>query len=242
MRVVTPYRPFAPESREHLQLGPFDWLGAIAMLRASVTRFCQCETVAITDRDTTLPGPTYRYATRERRLMLWILEVSRCYLASPDFTEDTVMCSPDSLVFGDLRPWFIGDFGIVVRPDHARPILNSLQWWPVAARAALVALYDRALAIARTLPDDLQAWGADSEPFRQLLDPIAVGCHPRAGLAAHMVPRTEVLTSLRSREILALEAGLDVARPEVPVIEFRYMRKQHMRAYFDATIGSAVAV
>jgi hypothetical protein len=82
VRVVTPFRPFEPESREHLELGPFDWIGAIGMLRASVERSCHCETVAVTDVDTTLPGPTFQYATTHRRLMLWILDVSLRYLES----------------------------------------------------------------------------------------------------------------------------------------------------------------
>ena len=58
MRVVSPYRPFVPESGSHQALGPFDWVGALGMLRTSVRVACGCETYALTDVDTTLPGPT----------------------------------------------------------------------------------------------------------------------------------------------------------------------------------------
>lgn len=239
MRVVTPFRPFPAESQEHQALGPFDWIGAIQMLRVSVERSCACETVAITDADTTLPGPMFQYTTRARRLMHWILEVSLCYLAGPHFDQDTVMVSPDSLVFCDLRPWFAGDFGIVIRPDHERPILNSVQWWPRASRDRLIALYTQAIAIAKTLPEDLQVWGADSEPFRQLLEPMFAGCGPRGQLVANLIDARNVLHPVSSGIIEALETGGRFKKP-TGVIEFRYLRKRVMRDFFNATIGSAV--
>jgi hypothetical protein len=72
LRVVSPYRPFVPESQAHQLLGEFDWVAALRMLRVSVTKAMGCDTVAITDVDTDLPGPTFHYETKERRLMLWI--------------------------------------------------------------------------------------------------------------------------------------------------------------------------
>lgn len=242
MRVVTPYRPFPPESSEHLELGPFDWVEAIAMLRASVKRACQCETVTITDVDTDVPGPAFQYVTHERRLMLWILEVALRYLSGPHFDRDTVMLSPDTLVFCDLRPFFAGDFGIVIRPDHDRPILNSVQWWPVASKARLIALYEQALAIAKGLPHDLKVWGADSEPFKQLLDPVVGGCGPRiGGIVANLINHRLVLHPFMSRWEAALEAGRPI-EPPASVIDFRYLRKKSMRAYFNATIGAEALV
>lgn len=242
LRVVTPFRPFAPESREHLALGPFDWPGAIAMLRESVRRSNQCETVTITDAETTVPGPMFQYATRESRLMLWILEVSLCYLAGPHFDRDTVMISPDSLVFCDLRPWFAGDIGMVVRPDHReRPLLNGLQWWPLEGRDKLVHLHERALAMAKQLPDDVQTWGADTVPFLKLLKPLYAGCGPRkSGIVANLVESRHVLHPLTSQTIAALETGGQVDPPPA-VVDFRFLRKQHMRAYYDATIGRVAA-
>lgn len=241
MRVVTPYRPFVAESREHIELGPFDWVAAIEMLRVSVARACRCETVAITDHDTALPGPTFHYETQERRLMFWILEVSLRYLESRDFDVDTVMVSPDSLVFVNLRGWFAGDIGIIVRPHHpARPILNALQWWPVRSRDVLVDLYRKALALAKELPEDLQTWGADSEPFRTLLKPLLPGCGPRkSGIVANLIDSRQVMTPLTSEMIASLDAGNRID-PPTAVVDFRYLRKRHMRAYFEATLAPKV--
>lgn len=244
LRVVTPFRPFQAESLEHQELGPFDWHGAIEMLRESVRRSCDCETVGLTDVDTELPGATFHLPTRERRyLMLWILEVSRAYLESEYFDRDTVFCSPDMLIFGDLRPWMVADFGIVVRPEHERPILNAVQWWPVASRQKLIALYRKAEKIARRLPEPMLIWGADSEPFRILLEPIASGLGFRkrtGGLFVNQIHAREVLTPLSSAMSAALEQ--DAAEwPSVPIVDFRVTRKHHMRRYFDATLGKAVA-
>lgn len=239
MRVVTPFRPFAPESREHLEVGPFDWLGAIAMLRASVERSCRCETVAITDVDTKIPGQTFHYVTTERQLMLWILDVSLRYLESDDFDRDTVFCSPDALVFCDLRQWFAGEIGMVVRPHHPlRPILNGLQWWPIASKARLIELFTQALAHAQTLSDELKVWGADSEPFRKLLKPLYPGCGPRKfGVIANLIDSRQVLVPLTSEIMAVLDRGDRVVPPNA-VLDFRYLRKKKMRAYFDATIGA----
>lgn len=238
MRVVTPFRPFPAESVEHMELGAFDWLGAIDMLRVSVARSCGCETVVITDVDTEIPG-AFRFKTRERRLMLWILEVGLRYLTSKHFDRDTVMLSPDTLVYCDLRQWFAGEFGIVVRPEDAeRPILNSVQWWPIASRDRLIRLYEEAIAIAEQLPYTLQVWGADSEPFRQLLAPMVGGCGPRAcGIVANLVDHRHVLIPLMGKDERALEDGRMIEPPKA-VIDFRYLRKRYQRAYFEATIGA----
>ena len=245
MRVVSPYRPFPAESEEHKALGVFDWVGALEMLRESVRLACRCETYGLTDVDTTLPGPTFTYRTTERRLMLWILEVSLCYLQSPDFDCDTVMCSPDQLVYQDLRPWFAGDFGIVVRRHALRPILNALQWWPVASKSKLCALYERALWVAHKLPEDQIAWGADSVPFVKILRPIRAGLNLRLEkrqnetLAVNMVDSREVMTPLTSEMIAAMEAGEPV-NTRTAVVDFRFLRKKYQRQFFDATIAKVL--
>lgn len=242
MRIVTPYRPFPAESVEHLALGPFDWVGAIEMLRASAQRFCQCETVAITDVDTTLPGPTFHYRTTERTLMLWILEVALCYLKSSQFDCDTVMCSPDALVFCDLRPWFAGEIGMVVRPQHAeRPILNGLQWWPVKSRHRLVELYGKALSIAQNLSYDLRVWGADSKPFEKLLKPLFPGCGPRKyGYVANLVDSRAIMQPLTTEMIEAMDRGEQIDPPQ-RVLDFRFLRKREMRRYFEAAMRMPVS-
>lgn len=243
MKVVSPFRPFPAESVEHHTLGPFDWVDALRMLGTSVYRSCRCATVAITDVDTDLPVPSHHYATRERRLMLWILEVSLRYIESDDFDEDTVMVCPDLLVYRDLRPFFRADLGLMVRGDKFvhRPIINSVQWWRVEAKVRLAAFMKQALDIAQSLPEELIVWGADSEPLRQLIAPILpdeVGM--RNGVSVAMLPFDTIVHELSSGERVQLETGRAVKAPPLPVTDFKYRRKQMMQAYFKATIGDVV--
>jgi hypothetical protein len=61
MKIVSPFRPFPPESSAHRKLGPFDWVGALQMLGTSARASCDCATFALTDVDTDLPVPAYQY-------------------------------------------------------------------------------------------------------------------------------------------------------------------------------------
>jgi len=228
LRVVSPYRAQQPESGAHQRLGPFDWVQALQMLRASVARACQCETVALTDLTTDVgTGPSLRYATHEPRLMLWILDVSVRYLESVDFDRDTILISPDTLVGRDLRPYFGGDLSLLVRTPlkyRRKPLLNAVQWWPVASKARLCAFYAEALARARTLPANLLRWGADSEAIAQLIAPVGRGFQPRAGLCVRMLEASTVM----------LPSYLHVAslRAPAPIVDFKGLQKQEMAAYF----------
>lgn len=242
LRVVTPYRPFAPESQAHQLLGPFDWVGAIGMLRVSVARAMHCETVAITDVDTILPEPALQYATTARRLMPWILDVAGCYLRSDAFDRDTILLSPDLLVFGDLRPWLTDHFTVLMRTGYpAHPILNGVQFWPVRKKRQIAAFYDQAIAIGHTLSEGHLRWGGDTEPLRQLLAPIEPGLVLRDGTAiARLLESDQVMHAFTSSMAAALTRGR--ALPAVrPVLDFRYLRKHSMRAYYDRTIGKPVA-
>lgn len=237
-QVVSPYRPFPAESDEHLVLGPFNWEEALGMLRASVQRSCRVKTFAITDVDTTLAVPSFQFETTERRLMLWILEVSLRYLESPQFDKDTVMISPDILVLGDLSPWFRGDLGVLVRPEEkhqlsGRAILNQVQWWRVGAKKRLVTFYRRALALAQAMPEDVIRWGADTAPLQQLLAPLEIGLVTRDGLAVDMIHASVPMESLSGVNINRLDQGLGLLLSR-PVLDFRYTRKWHMRRVFDA--------
>ncbi len=238
LRVVSPYRPFAPESQAHLLLGPFDWVAALRMLRISVTKAMGCDTVAITDVDTALPGPTLHYVTHERRLMLWILEVALCYLRSQAFDRDTVMLSPDLLVFGDLRRWMHRYFVVLMRAAYPKhPILNAVQFWPVQQKRTLVAFYERALEIGRTLDEGQLQWGGDTEPLRQLLAPLAPGLVMRDGKPlARLIEADEILQSFTTAQATALTRR-EAMRPVRAVLDFRYTRKQHMRRYFELVFG-----
>ncbi len=240
MKVVSPYRPFPPESAAHLRLGAFDWIAALRMLCESVRVSCGCQTYALTDVDTTLPVPMHAYVTRERRLMLWILEVSLRYLQSSDFNEDTVMVSPDMLVFHPLAPHFTADLGILVRTGKfsgKRPVLNSVQWWAYAAKERLTLWYAAALAYARRLPDNVIVWGADTEPFVRLLAPLERGAvATRGSLSVAFLPCEDIVEAFRTRDALSTP----MLPPTRAVVDFRYARKQFLRQYFDATIGLAV--
>lgn len=240
-RVVSPYRQQAPESGAHVKLGAFDWTGALAMLSASAARF-DCETVALTDETTDVGALlVLRYPTAEPRLMLWILEVSLAYLSSPDFDCDTVFVSPDSLVVGDLRRRFYGDLSVLVR--HAekyrnrRPILNSVQWWPVGSKRKLIAFYAQALEMARALPSGMLRWGADCEALRVLLAPLAPGTHRRAGLSVSMPEATIALQTIDDWTVARLEAGRAVGLPgpTTLVVDFKGRRKLWMGSYFRAS-------
>ncbi len=240
MRVVSPYRPFAPESQAHQLLGPFDWVDALRMLAVSVERSNACETIAITDVDTDLPVPMFQFETRERRLMLWMLEVALRYLDSPQFDRDTIMLSPDLLVFGDLRPWMAaGHFVVLMRAKYVHhPILNAVQYWPVRRRRQLVAFYTEALAIGRTLDDGFLVWGGDTEPLRQLLAPLAPGLVMRDGKPlARLIESDEILQSFNNVMAARLVARGEAVPCGRAILDFRYTRKQYMRAYFDATFG-----
>ena len=187
MRIVAPYRPFPPESDWHRETAAsFDWIGAIGMMRHSAALACGCSVDMLTDVDTVLPFPMLRYQTYHRRLMLWSLEVSACFLASDDFDQNTVALDSDQLIFRSLTPWFQpeADLTVLIRPRIDRseglnnmPILNGVQWWAYASRDRLVAFYRRALEVAIGLPEERIAWGADTDALVQLLDPRDVGIH-----------------------------------------------------------------
>lgn len=248
MKIVSPYRPFQADNAAHLRLGLFDWNDALRMLSASAAQACDVPVVMITDVDTVMtppPVPSYRYITHQRRLMPWILEVALCYLQSDDFDQDTVMLSPDVLVYGDLRPWFTADLGVVVRlaPKYAkRPLLNCAQWWSYAAKPQLVAFYQAALARALTLSEPDITWGADTIPLVELLAPLQAGESRRAGLRVRAIELGEVMAELTAFDEGRLDRGEHVPRPILPLVDFKYLRKVRMRAYFNATVKHGVRV
>lgn len=247
MKVVSPFRPFPPESSAHRKLGPFDWVGALRMLRASVSRSHPgVETFAITDVDATLPVPAHSYWTEHRRLMLWILEVCLRYLESDDFDQDTVMVCPDILVLGDVRQHFQADLGVIVRLDPKyvlaeRPLLNSVQWWSVAAQGKLVDFYRRALRIGEGLPENLLKWGADTVPLVELLSPLQHGLSSRAGLNVWAVDQREAMGACSTALMRKLEAGHPMDA-EYPLLDFKYDRKRFLAAFFERTFGPLESV
>lgn len=243
MRVVSPYRPFQPESYEHEALGAFDWPAALEMLWGSVRATNpNLDFAALTAPDVALPVPALSYEPRESRLMLWLLDVALAYIEGDDFDCDTVMICPDLLVTGDLGALRVGDFGVLARPqkhiDRGKvPLLNSVQFWAVKARPKLAAFYHEALALAQGLPEEVKRWGADTVPLAKLLAPVRVGKVIRHGMTVAMHDENGACHSLRTKEIRDLQAGRPVARPPQPIVDFRYLRKHHMRAYYGAVFG-----
>lgn len=236
MKVVSPYRPFPPASGQHQKLGPFDWIGALRMLRESVRRSCHCETFALTDVDTTLPVPMIQVETADRCLMRWILEVALRYLESPAFDDDTICISPDTLVTGDLRAYFGGDLGILVRSESKykhRPILNSVQWWPLASREKLIAFYRQAYAVALSLPASYARWGADCEALRRLVAPIRLGWQNRAGLIVNMHEAQFLFFSLTEQTQEFLDRRGRLWWPvHLPIVDFKGWRKHYMLRFY----------
>ncbi len=231
MQIVSPYRPFPAESSAHRKLGPFDWVKAARMLAESAALFGY-PVYVITDVDTPLPVPAFYYQTEERRLMLWILEVALRYLESADFTQDTVMMSPDTLVLKPLTAFFAGDLTVLTRPGpkHAtrphHPIINAVQWWPVRSRGRLIAFYRQVLALAKTLPANVLEWGADTAALVQLLSPITTGMRERAGLQVSMLDTRQMLThTVRSGQT-------------APIAHFKYRAKAQMASAFAQLVSA----
>ncbi len=228
MKVVTPYRPFVPESGAHLKLGPFDWPGAVRMLRASVRRSCGCETHLLTAAGEDPIGATHAYPTGETRLMLWILDACLSYLRSDDFDDDTVMLSPDTLVTADLSWVFTTalDLGLMVRPGHKyrdKPLLNGCQFWRLHARTALIDLYASALDLARLEPPSSIRWGADTAPLVALLAPLKTGTAIRRGLTVYGFPAAHWFRPYRDDAL---------PRTMSPVVDFKGVRKRGMAECF----------
>jgi hypothetical protein len=230
MKVVSPYRPFVPESGAHQALGPFDWVGALEMLRTSVRKACRCETYALTDVDTYLSGSVHSYATVERRLMLWLLEVTLCYLKSDDFDDDTILISPDALVLEDLSGWFRADLGLMVRTGTKyvdKPLLNGVQCWRLEAKDRLVAFYARVLQVARQSDPRLIRWGADTEPIVELLAPLLAGRFDRGDLSVFGFRAGDVF-----RSVPPTPPRHGQAVRTAPILDFKGLRKRFMADYF----------
>lgn len=242
MRIVVPFRPFAPESELHKSLPDFDWLAALQMVVATAARACKCPVNAITDVDTDLPVSSLKYRTTERRLMLWLLEVICCYVESDDFDRDTVILDVDQLIYGPLKPWFSeADLTVLVRTDEkhrasGQTLLNGVQWLSYAAKARLGRFYRLVLAGARQMSEASLQWGADTDALRDLLSPIGYGLHGRLGLAVQMLPAAGVLESFSTSHQRKLDRG-EFFGPSVPVLDFRYMRKLAMADVYRDTFG-----
>lgn len=240
MKIVSPYRPIEPYMPFHIELAKsgFDWLKALAMLRHSAASRASVETFAITD--SVLPVPHYRYETNEPSLMVWIVEVSSAYIESTAFDQDTVMISPDALVLDRLDVFGGFDVGVIARQDkfaNSHPLLNGLQFWPIASKEKLIVFYREALRIARNLSDAYKRWGADTQPLVQLLQPIVQGLHNRNGLVVKMFMHGRLMRTIGVLEKRALKAGFSVPSNRCTVLDFKARNKRYMEPYFKKVFG-----
>lgn len=248
MRVVAPYQAFPVEAHPEAEaIVSFDWIDALRMLNHSVEQTCSCSVDVLTDATTVVPLNAFRYRTTSQRLQLWLNEIRLAYLESEAFDQDTVLVSPDTLVMAGLGGVFERqiDLGILVR-DHPKfagqwkSILNSVQWWRYAARDQLVAFYRQVVTIGQGLEEGYQLWGGDTEALRLLLEPIAAGITIREGLRVEMMRAKLVFRSLETDQIAALASGRAMVRPTVPLFDFKYTRKQYMRAAFEQLFAGAL--
>lgn len=242
IRIVVPFRPFAPESDLHRTLRDFDWLAALRMVVHSAVEACQCPVHAVTDRDTDLPVPALQYVTRERRLMLWVLEACAAFLSSEAFDRDTIALDVDQIVTRDLAPLMPpdADLGLLIRPqpkpNGGERLLNGVQFWSVRAKDRLAGFYRSVLDRACRLSDDEIRWGADTIALRQLVEPLAIGTQLRAGLRVAFIEEFRVLEAFSSEQMFRLKRG-DAWPTTRPVIDFRYKRKGAMRPVFESIFG-----
>ena len=231
VRVVSPYRPFKPESESHIELGAFDWLGALAMLRASASYCGKAEVIALTDEKTKMKSPAFRYVPRCHRLMTWILDVSLAYIESDDFDRDTWFISPDMLLLKPLpRMPAAVDLMVLAHNEHL-PIINHTQFWSYKAKDKLSDFFRMCLKRAEGLCEDQLRWGADTEPFINYLSPVPMdgGVEERCGLQVSFRPRREITFRVGPG---ALRKFTDWRDAPAPIAEFTYRRKANMAEYF----------
>lgn len=233
MRIVSPYKPYPPEQldRHHLpeKVGAFDWIEALQMLGVTAARFGY-EVLALTD--TALPVPHLVLPTQHSSLMTWIMEVSLMYLESEHFDRDTLFLSPDSLINAPLPELGNADLGICARhaPKYKdKPILNSIQFWPVSSKAKLAGFYHECLGIAAELDGK---WGADTIPLTRLLSPIEPGIVPRQDIRVHFFSHHKIMKTITGGDILALDSNKCPVQTDVPIIDFKSTKKRYMRDYY----------
>lgn len=250
LRIVFPFRPFPAESELHQSLATFDWIEALRMAVHSAKVSCHCDVVAITDVDTELPVPALKYATTERRLMLWALEVCAAYLESSDCDRDTIMLDVDQLICGDLARVFerTADLGLLIRPNdkHAvenggQPLLNGVQYWRGKARKRVAQVFRRAIATAKQLSEDRIAWGADTDALRMQVEPLELGTVTRGPLRVQLLDSDKVIETFSTQHQDRLNEGRQ-PWPSRPVLDFRWVRKPHLPVCYRALfLDGAVA-
>lgn len=242
-RIVSPFRPFKPESKEHFLLGKFDWYMALAMLAASAKYCGGAEVVVLTDHKTAISNlPTFRYSPRCNRLMPWILDVTLSYLESDDFDRDTWFISPDMMVMKPLGGTIPNGVDLMLLTHtEPLPIINHTQFWRHSAKKNLIKFYRQCFKRALELDEEQLCWGADTEPLVHYLSPVplAGGAVHQHGLNISFVPRRDV--TFRVNERLLRKDIIDWRTASASIAEFTYGRKRLMRDYFQRAFAREIA-
>jgi hypothetical protein len=125
---------------------------------------------------------------------------------------------------------------MLARRDTWKKVINGVQFWAVRAKSKLAAFYRAALARAEQMSGELQAWGADTQALRELLEPItAVGLVDRMGLRVHLISDTRVSFPLTEQQIEGLQTGI-APQFRHAVTDFRYRRKVWMRQVYEMAV------
>jgi hypothetical protein len=125
----------------------------------------------------------------------------------------------------------------------ALPILNGVQFWPIAGKALLGQFFRRALEIARMMPEEAIVWGADTLALAELLKPLTAGVQDRVGLRVALMDSGQILAAFAETQIQWLKAGrFKRFMATYAVLDFRGNRKPYMQPVYEATVAAGVTV
>lgn len=212
------------------------------MVTASAKSTNRCDVKVLTDQTTDVPGEVLRFNTKHTRLTLWLLEIRLAYLKSESFDLPTVFVDADMLIFKDLSPWFTKKTAValLVRTpgeyEGEWPLINSVQWFNPKKRDQLVEFYEEALKRARAMSEDQIRWGAETNAVLSLIEPLEYGFHRRWNqVGVTMIRHSDVLQKFNSHDIAQTELGV-CPWPQGAIFDFRWTRKQYMRACYEQTL------
>lgn len=224
MRVITFYAHCdLPPEPKRKQIG-FDWHAAIRALSASARSTLGCETMVVTDAQTTMQTPVLRVGdAKASGLMLWLLDAqAEAIRVSP---EPSVMVSPDTLIAGRLDALFgEWDVCLLTRP-RPTPIVNSVIAFRPSSR--LAGFWSGIASSARALPRASRTWGADVDAVVN-----AFGVRPDEDDV-----RTVGEVKVRLMPLRGLFRSADRAAPAQrmaePIWDFKGARKARMPDYAE---------
>jgi hypothetical protein len=228
LKVVTFYADAKLPPRPAFKSAGFDWWRAVADLERSVAASLGASTLLFTDAHT----PTTRECVRvgdakAEGVIMWLLDAQAA--AIRHMVEPFLMVSPDTLIAGPLDVLF-GDWDVCLltreRPKH---IVNSVI--SVRPSAALASLWEGAARVARALPPDAKAWGADLDVLVSVfgIQPREDAVREVGGVRIRLMQMESVFQSAHPRTV--------PAPLPVPIWDFKGVRKKLMPQYADLLFG-----